>query len=68
MISGTGKVEDSMTLFRDGNNNGNIQAAPGSTEVLGTHLKRVYINPSSVRNKQDELETLIISLRYHWCQ
>lgn len=36
MISGTGKVGDSMTLFEGSNNDGNMQAAPGSTEGLGT--------------------------------
>lgn len=62
MISGTGKVGDSMALFDGDNNNANIQAAPGSSVVLGTHLRCVYINPCSMRNKQDELEALIISL------
>lgn len=45
MISGTGKVGDSMTLFEGSNNDGNIQAAPGSTEDLGIHMQCVYINP-----------------------
>ena len=56
-----GKQRDSMALPEGGNTSGSIYAAPGSTGGLGARLKCMYTNAFSMRNKQDELEVLVIS-------
>lgn len=59
-----GKPRVGMTSLEGDNSNGSIYAAQGNTEGLGTYLKCLYTNARSMRNKQDELETLVSSQSY----
>lgn len=47
-------------LSEGGMTNGSICAALGSTTGSGAHLKCFYTNTCNMRNKQDELEALVL--------
>ena len=53
-----------MALPEVGNPSGNIYTAHGSMEGSGACLKCLYTNALSLRNKQDEPETLVSSQSY----
>lgn len=53
-----------MTPSEGGKANGTICVAPGSTTDSGEYLKWFYINAYSIRNKLNELESLVLSQRY----
>lgn len=58
-----GKTRVGMALSEGCNAKGNTCAAPGSTKALEAHLKCLYTNTCSMRNKEDELEVLVCSQR-----
>lgn len=58
------KPWDGMTPSEGGKANGTICVAPGSTTDSGEYLKWFYINAYSIRNKLNELESLVLSQRY----
>lgn len=56
------KPKDSMAL--SGKTNRNIYTDLGNAEDSGTHLKYLYTNVCSMRNKGDKLEALVLSWSY----
>ena len=59
--SPVGKPRVGMASPEGGNASRNVYAAPGSTKGSREHLKRLCTKAGSMRNNQDELESLVSS-------
>lgn len=55
------KPRGGMAPFEGGKANGRIYATPGSAQGSGTHLKCLFTNTRSMKNKWDELKTWVLS-------